>query len=69
MQLEKLREGMFWVAGELFGMSFANRSKGCSRLSSGRPGLGSESGRAGSNTLVCGTLTPTHAPENEAVPG
>ena len=29
LQLEKLREGMFWVAGELFGFAFTPRRRAC----------------------------------------
>ena len=41
LQLEKLREGMFWVAGELFSFDFTP-VPGRPRLPSGRPRLGGD---------------------------
>ena len=40
LQLEKLREGMFWVAGELFNFKFTPVNR-CAGLSAGRSRLGS----------------------------
>ena len=60
LQLEKLREGMFWVAGELFGFNFTPVD-GRARLPPRRPRLGGD-GRGRASTSASGTSTPTRAP-------
>ena len=66
LQLDKLREGMFWVAGELFGFTFTPVTDvpvGHPDVTSGR----SPTRRA--STSASGTSIPTPAPASARAPG
>ena len=64
LQLEKLREGMFWVAGQLFGFQFTPVD-GRARLPPGRARLRGHATRRAS-TSASGTSIPTRAPGKQS---
>ena len=60
LQLDKLREGMFWVAGEIFGLRFSP-VQGVPVYHPDVVGLRGE-GRGRAGTSASGTSTPGPAP-------
>ena len=68
LQLEKLREGMFWVAGELFNFNFTPVDE-CSRRSSRHSRLGSHGQDDQASTSACGISIRTLAPANAQARG
>ncbi len=68
LQLEKLREGMFWVAGELFGFTFTPGRPTCRSTT---PTCASGRSRTGpaASTWASGTSIPTPARASARAPG
>ena len=58
LQLDKLREAMFWAAGQLYGFTFTPGRRTSPVLPPGHPRLRGD-GRAPASTSASGTSTPT----------
>ena len=70
LQLDKLREAMFFVAGELFDFEFTPLARGHrSGLPPRREGLGGHRTGHPASTSACGTSIPSRAPASARAPG